>query len=198
SRRGRGGGGHAAAAWSRPRLGAELARYPAPAPSLPHPSPTPFSTHPRCRKGRGRGKESAVLWKGAEGGAEKKRKKKGTETWPSAVGAAVRQAAPRRPAAGPGTLPRTEAHAPGRYPLLHAAPLETWPVRRRRRRSGCGGGGGSGRGSKLSSRPCRGRPGREAGAFMPQEGAVSWGAEGGADGRLFHSRRPCRVRTNKE
>lgn len=165
-----GGDAGVVAAPPRPSPGAGPERSPAPtssrSPPLPH---APVPPAPAVGKGEGGGWQSAVLWKGAEGG----RKEKGTETWPSAVEVAVPRAAPRRPAALTADLRLVEAparaRAPGRYPSLHAAPLETQRARRRRRRAGRGGGG---RGCKSPARACRGRPGREAGAFMLREGTV--------------------------
>lgn len=82
----------------RPSPGAGLRRCPAPRALFSPPLPHALFYRPRSRKGSGSsGKESAVLWKGAEGGGGKKKKR--TETWPSAVGTAVQSAAPRQPAA---------------------------------------------------------------------------------------------------
>lgn len=151
-------------------------------PPRPTPSPTPFSTRLRSRKRRGRrvGKCCSVERGGRTEG--KKKKKKGTETWPSAVWKAVPQAALRRPAARKAGLlwekaPRWVCSL-GRYPAprQQAVPLNTSPLRRRRRREGRGGDCGSGRESTSPpgpARPCPGRLDREAGAFTPQKGAVS-------------------------
>lgn len=134
----------------RPSSGAGLERCPAPTSSFSPPLPHALFHRPRSRKRRGRrvGKCCSVERGGRRG---RKKKEKGTETWRSAVGVAVRWAAPRRPAAPTAGLGLAEAPAGistrRRYPSLHAAPLETQPVRRRRRRSDRGGGCGGGRGS---------------------------------------------------
>lgn len=130
-------------------------------PPRPTPSPTPFSTRLRSRKRRGRrvGKCCSVERGGRTEG--KKKKKKGTETWPSAVWKAVPQAALRRPAARKAGLlwekaPRWVCSL-GRYPAprQQAVPLNTSPLRRRRRREGRGGDCGSGRESTSPPGPAR-------------------------------------------
>lgn len=67
-----------------------------PRPPFPHPSPTPFSTAPAVGKGAGVGGRKVLFYGKGRKEAEEK-KKKGAETWPSAVGAAVQRAAPRQP-----------------------------------------------------------------------------------------------------
>lgn len=140
-----GGGGERRPRGLGPPGGGARALPRPPRPPFPAPPPRPFPPAPAVGKGEGGGKESAPLWKGAEGGGEKK--KKGTETWPSAVRAAVPRRAPRRAAirtaglawAGrrrelaPRPLPLTACGAP-RVRALEAAQAQSGPWRRRLRR----------------------------------------------------------------